>query len=443
MPGLKPLDGVRIVELSIAIAAPAAGRLLAFCGADVIRIESREHPDIIRLLGSAWARSGEDRAVFMDSSPYLAEFDAGKRCVGLELKQPGGHDVAKKLIARADVFLTNYSTPAVRGLGLGYDEVRAVNERIVYVALPGFGSDEQLPYYPFVAWGPNQAPLVGMDAITGYPDQEPCGIATIAPPDYFASLHAAVAILAGLEHRDSTGTACHVDVSQFEASVAFLGPFVYEHQLTGREQGRVGNRDARMAPSGVYPCQGTERYVALSVDDDGAWRALCRLAGRHWESDPRFTTAADRLAHHDELDELLAGWTGGYGAEELAARLQEVGVAAHAVLDAANVLTDAHIRERSWFKVRPSGRFERDLFSGQPIRFSETPADVATSAPGLGEHTVAVLRDVAGLSEADIQRLLDRGVAFTAGVPERVVRRPYDPYLETLGLVGSGDGAKP
>jgi benzylsuccinate CoA-transferase BbsF subunit len=438
MLGLKPLDGVRIVELSIAIAAPAAGRLLAFHGADVIRIESREHPDIIRLLGSAWARTDENRPVFMDSSPYLAEFDAGKRCVGLELKRPGGLDVAKELIARADVFLTNYSTPAVRGLGLGYEDVRAVKDDIVYVALPGFGSDERLPYYPFVAWGPNQAPLVGMDAITGYPDQDPCGIAAIAPPDYLASLHAAVAILAGLEHRDAGGGACYVDVSQFEASVAFLGPFVFENQLTGADLPRIGNRDPRMVPSGVYPCRGSERYVAISVADDAAWAALCRLAGAGWESDGRFATAADRRTHHDELDELLAGWTSGCGAEELAARLQEVGVAAHAVVDAPGLLTDAHIRERGWFQVRPSGRFRRDLFSGQPIRFSETPADVDRSSPALGEHTLEVLRDVVGLAEADIEKLLETGVAFTASVPDRVVRRPYDAYLGTLGLVEEG-----
>jgi benzylsuccinate CoA-transferase BbsF subunit len=440
MSGPKALDGVRVVELSIAIAAPAAGRLLAFHGADVIRIESRVHPDVIRLLGSAWARTDENRAVFMDSSPYLAEFDAGKRCVGLELKQPGGLDVAKRLVAQADVFLTNYSTPAVRALGLGYEDVRAVNEDIIYVALPGFGSDEKLPYYPFVAWGPNQAPLVGMDAITGYPDQEPCGIATVAPPDYLASLHAVTAVLAGLEDHDVSGDGCYVDISQFEASVAFLGPFIFENQLTGREQQRVGNRDARMAPSGVYPCGGVERYVAISVGDDAMWSALCRLAGKGWDDDSRFTTVADRLARHDELDELLAGWTSGHGAEELAARLQEVGVAAHAVLDAPGVLTDAHVRERGWFKVRPSGRFERDLFSGQPIRFSNTPADVATSAPALGEHTVEVLREVAGLTEAEVGALLEKGVAFNAADPERVIRRPYDRYLETLGLVAGHEG---
>src|SRR5207342_2745403 len=118
-----------------------------------------------------------------------------KRSIGLELKQPAARDVALRLIAKADVFITNYSTPAVRGLGFGFEDLAAVNPALVYVALPGFGSDPDQPYYEFLAWGPNQAPLVGLDELTGYPDQVPAGIATIAPPDYFAGLHAMAAVL--------------------------------------------------------------------------------------------------------------------------------------------------------------------------------------------------------------------------------------------------------
>ena len=183
------LDGLRVVELSIAIAAPSCGRMLAFHGADVIKLESRSNPDVVRLFGSAWA-IGMDPGLYMDTSPYLPEMCANKRSVGLDLKHPAARDAAMALIARADVFLTNYSTPAVRALGFGPDDLAAVNPRLIHVALPGFGSDAELPYYEFLAWGPNQAPLVGLDELTGYPDQPPAGIATIAPPDYFAGLHA-------------------------------------------------------------------------------------------------------------------------------------------------------------------------------------------------------------------------------------------------------------
>ena len=144
------------------------------------------------MFGSAWA-IGLDQRLYMDTSPYLAEMSASKRSVGLDLKHAAARHAALALLANADVFVTNYSTPAVRALGFSYEDVAAVNPEIVYVALPGFGSDPTQPYYEFLAWGPNQAPLVGLDDLTGYPDQVPAGIATISPPDYFAGLHALTA----------------------------------------------------------------------------------------------------------------------------------------------------------------------------------------------------------------------------------------------------------
>ncbi len=179
------LDDISVVELSIAIAGPSCARTLAFHGATVMKVESREHPDVARLFGSAWAADAGPEVV-MDTTPYLGEMGANKRSVGLDLKQPDGRRAALALLAASDVFITNYTTPAVRDLGLAYEEVAAVNPRIVYLALPGFGSEPDLPYYEFLAWGPNQAPLVGLDGLTGYPDQQPAGIATVAPPDYFA-----------------------------------------------------------------------------------------------------------------------------------------------------------------------------------------------------------------------------------------------------------------
>ncbi len=434
---MRALEGIRVVELSIAIAAPTCGRNLAFHGAEVLKVESRLYPDILRLLGSGWARTEAHADTFIDTSPYLAEFASGKLSVGLELKQPAALDALKRLLSASDVFLTNYSTPAVRALGLAYEDVRAVRPDIIYAAMPGFGSDEALPYYEYVAWGPNQGPLVGLDLLTGYPDQDPCGIASIAVPDHMAGIHATLAVLAALEHRDATGEGCCIDLSQFELSIGLLGPFVMDHALTGHDQGRTGNRDPLAAPSGVYPCRGADRFVAITVDDDDAWSALGRVAGSPpWAVDPRFATAAGRARHHDELDELLAGWTAGHGADELAAWLQATGVAAHPLSDPPGVLADAQVRDRGWFQVRPAGRFARDLSSGQPVHLPDAPADLARGAPTLGQHTVEVLGRVGGMGDTEVERLLASGAAFGPVAPDVVLRRPYDAYLETFGLVG-------
>ena len=273
------LEGITVVELSIAIAAPSCCRALAFHGADVIKVESRTNPDVARLFGSAWA-AGMDAGPYMDTSPYLAEMSANKRSVGLELKDPSARRAALALIATADVFVTNYSTPAVRALGLGRRRPRWRSTRPSSTSpFPGFGSDPDQPYYEFLAWGPNQAPLVGLDELTGYPDQVPAGIATIAPPDYFAGLHALAAVLTALEHRDGTGEGTFVDIAQFETTVSSLGPFLLDHAVSGHEPGRVGNRLPWLAPQGCYRCEGDDAWVAVTVDDDERWAAVADLLG--------------------------------------------------------------------------------------------------------------------------------------------------------------------
>jgi len=427
------LDDVSVVELSIAIAAPSCGRALAFHGADVVRMESRTNPDVARLFGSVWA-AGMDLPVYMDTSPYVAEMGANKRSVGLELKTKAGHEAALALLANTDVFITNYSTPAVRALGLSYEDVAAANPNIVYVALPGFGSDASQPYYEFLAWGPNQAPLVGLDALTGYPDQEPAGIATLAPPDYFAGLHAFAAVLTGLEHRDRTGEGSFIDIAQFETTVSSLGPFLLDHALSERLPERTGNRLEWLAPQGCYPCHGEEAWVAISVTDDEQWTALASLLGGA-ATDDRFTTLAGRLAAHDELDELISAWTAGQYPSEVACRVQQAGVPAYPVLDCVGVLRDEQVQDRRWFQLLGSMRFpDGDVFSGHPIRLSETPGHWWRAGPSMAQDTIEVLTKRAGLSVDEVDALIACGAAFTEAEPELTLRRPYIDYAEILGV---------
>ena len=333
----RPLAGLRVVELSIAIAAPACGFWLAHHGAEVIKVESAKNLDVARLFGSAWAR-GDERAmsVFHDTSPYLPEMNSGKKSLGLDLKDAGARDAMLAVVASADVFMTNYSMPAVRSLGLSPEEVRAAHPGIIYVALPGFGLDPDAPYYHYLAWGPNQAPLVGLDNFTGYPDQEPAGITPIAPPDYNTAIHATLAVLTALEHRDRTGEGSLVDVAQFETTVSLLAPFLIDLGLTGRDHGRTGNRLAWSAPEGVYPARGEDTWVAISANDDAAWAALCEVAGL---GDPaELATVEARVEAHDRLDDAIGAWTSTLGAGEAAARLQAAGCPAYPVLDTEAVV---------------------------------------------------------------------------------------------------------
>ncbi len=428
------LDDILVVELSIAIAGPSCTRTLAFHGATVMKLESRENPDVARLFGSAWAADAGPEVV-MDTSPYLGEMGANKHSVGLNLKHPDGRRAALALLAGSDVFVTNYTTPAVRDLGLAYDEVVAVNPRIVYLSMPGFGSQPDLPYYEFLAWGPNQAPLVGLDALTGYPDQQPAGIATIAPPDYFAGLHAVAAVLTALEHRDRTGEGSHVDIAQFETTVSALGPYLLDNALTGRAPERNGNRLPWLAPQGCYPCRASDTWVAVTVASDEQWGALASLVGGGLADDDRFTTVEGRLEHHDLLDERIAVWTARRSAAEVATLLQERGIAAHEVHDAAGVLHDPQIRDRQWLEFVGSQRFpDGDLFGGHPIRLSETPGRWWRGGPSLGQDTVDMLTRHAGLSVEEVAGLLETGAAYGVAHRDTTLRRPYVDYAPALGL---------
>ncbi len=430
---MRLLDGVRVFELGIAIASPNAGRLLAHQGAEVYKVESPTSPDVVRLIGSAWLRGDDGLAPAMpDSSPYVPEFNADKKSVAIDLKRSEGREAARRLLANCDVFLANYGARALAELGLDYESVRALRPDIVYVQLPGFGSDPEMPYYPYVAWGPNQAPLVGIDDLTGHADREPAGIATVAPPDYLASLHAAFCVLAGLEQRDRTGEGVHVDIAQFEATISLLGPFAMDHALTGHAQSRIGNRSLWYAPEGVYPCRGEERWIAISVVDDDAWDRLLTIAPPELAADDRFATNESRMDNVDALDEAMAGWTSAFNNVDLAARLQRVGVAAHIVATNEDILQDQHVMESGWYAVRPSARFTRDLFGGSPLRMSETPGRWDRGGPSSGEHTGEVLTGTAGLTEEEVEALLADGAAFTMDRPDLRIDRPYENWLHVL-----------
>ena len=436
------LEGIRVFELGIAIASPNAGRALAFHGAEVFKVESPTSPDVVRLIGSAWLRDDAERAAaWPDSSPYVAEMNADKKSVALDLKHPGGIEAARKLLATCDVFLANFGARALADLGLDYDSVRQIKPDIVYVHLPGFGSDPDAPYYPFVAWGPNQAPLVGLDDLTGHAGREPAGIATVAPPDYLSSFHAAFAVLAGLEQRDETGEGVHVDISQFETTISLLlGPFAMDHALSGRAQSRIGNRSLWYAPEGVYPCRGEERWIAISAPDDDAWAGLAGLGPPEWSGDERFADNGSRLANVDALDEAIGAWTAGFDPVDLAARLQGVGVAAHVVATNEDLLHDEHVITSGFFTVRPGVRFTREVFCGSPIRMADTPGRWDEAGPSSGQHTVEVLTDVAGMTVEEVDALVADGGAFVMDDPELTVQRPYEDYLHVLFPGEAADG---
>ena len=448
----RPLAGIRVFEISIAVAAPCCGKAMAHHGAEVFKVEAHSYPDVARAFGSAWARDPELADVFCDTGPYVPEMSAGKRSVGLELKQPEALEAAKRLLATCDVFLTNFAAPGIAELGLDYESVKQVCPDIIYAGMTGFGVDPDKPYYPFRAFGPNQAPLVGWDALTGFPHEEPAGIPSIAPPDYIGGLHTMLAIITALHERDRTGEGRFIDISQLETTVSFLGQYLLGQDLGVPEPARNGNRVSWAAPSGVYPCAGEDKWVAVTVDSDEAWATLAELS--EWSSiGSAYTshmpalafpsdTLEDRLEHHDAIDHALSAWTRRRSPQQAAAELQALGIAAYEVLDHAGVLADPQVHDRKPYSVAPSPRLGRDLFVRNPVRMSETPPYVTRAGPNMGGDTIDVLTEV-GYSRAEAEQLVADGVAFADARPEVVLERPFDRWYEIAGIAQFYDSHGP
>ena len=436
---VRPLAGIRVFEVSIAVAAPCCGMAMAHHGAEVFKVEAHSYPDVARAFGSAWARDPELADVFCDTGPYVPEMSAGKRSVGLELKHPEALEAAMRLLATCDVFLTNFAAPGIAELGLDYESVREARPDIIYAGMTGFGVDPAMPYYEFRAFGPNQAPLVGWDALTGFPHEEPAGIPSIAPPDYVGGLHTTLAIVTALAERDRTGEGRFIDISQLETTVSFLGPYLLGQDMGLAEPVRNGNRVPWAAPSGVYPCAGDDRWVAVTVESDEAWAALRPRLGAAGGAGG---TLAERLGHHDEIDRELSEWTRLRSPQQAAAELQALGVAAYEVLDHAGVLVDPQVHDRKPYSVAPCDRLGRDLFVRNPLRMSRTPPYVTRAGPNMGGDTVPVLTEL-GYGGEEVERLLSDGAAFADARPEVVLERPFDRWYETAGIAQFYDGSGP
>jgi len=426
----RPLDGVRVFELSIAIAGPMCGRNLAHFGAEVIKVESRKNPDVIRLLGAGWIPRADVGDAWGDCGPVANEFMGGKKSIGVDLKAPEAKEIARRLITECDVFLTNYSTPAVRALGFGYEAVSAIKPDIVYASVSGFGTDVGTPYYDFIAWGPNQAPLVGLDDMTGWPDRPQSGFSSFAYPDFSNSFHATVAVLAALEHRDRTGEGEFIEISQQEATAAMFGPWLVDAQR-GKPPKRDGHHDPDYAPHALYPCRGNDRWVAITIASDDEWRRFAEAAGhREWIDDSRFATGAARLENQDTLDEAISAWTRPQCEEAIAEHLQRAGVTAAPLLDNPRVALDPQLRSRRFWLLPEHARFGRDFVTGCPIVLSDTPGHLDRGAPSVGQDNDEVLGGLCGYSAAEIAALVERGVVYPMARPELRLERRYLSWLK-------------
>ncbi|MGE2734217.1 CaiB/BaiF CoA transferase family protein [Mycolicibacterium vaccae] len=397
-----PFAGLKVFDLSTFWAGAYLTCYLGAFGADVIKIESVQRPDAHRFSG-ALLRQGDD---WYERGPLWQGTNLNKRDVTLDLSSAEGRKLAMRLAAEADVVVENFSPRVVEQFGLDYDSLTRVNPDVIMVRMPGFGL--QGPWRDYVGWALNIEQLSGMSAVTGYDDGPPCNLQ--GPADPIAGVHAAVALLAALDHRSRTGEGQLIEVAQIEVGAAVTAEPVIEHSITGITMPREGNRHRRYA-QGVYPARGDGDWVAVSIRDDADWRAVVDVIGRgDLRSDPRFATQEDRRAHQDELDAVLSAWCAALDPDDAVERLGGRGVPAGRVLTADRMYDVEQLGVRGFYQEVEHPITGRLRYPGWPFRFSAGPTHHHRSAPPtLGQHNTEVLR-AQGLSDQEIESLRARDV---------------------------------
>ena len=384
----RALDGTIVLDFTHVVAGPVATRILADHGATILKIERTVTLD-----------QGDRRGGF------FGNLNRGKQSVILNMADARGIEIAKRLAAKSDVVIDNFSARVMGNWGLDYEGLRRIRPDIIGVGMSGFGKSG--PLRDYVSFGPTLQALGGHTALMRPPGRDPAGWG-FSHADICGGLNGAIAVLAALHHRARTGEGQFVDLSQLESVTAYMGPMLLELANNGTTPQPAVNRsqEAPGAPHGVYRCAGADRWVAISIFDDEGWARFANLVGEPWTADPRLARSTARLEHAAELDESIERWTSVRSPEEVTALCQRYGVAAFTVANGEDICArDPHLQAREyWARVRdPEGRTV--VLDGIPARLAQTPGFVDFPGPLHGEHTDQVLIDVLGLGSAEIAAL--------------------------------------
>ena len=398
------LEGLRVIELCWVIAGPYATKLLADMGAEVIKVESLQRVDGLRMVGP-WKNSNPTQP---NRSGLFDTKNVNKLSIQLNLKTSAGIEILKKLVSVSDVIVENFSAGIMEKLGLGYQTLSEINPKIIMVRMAGFGQTG--PYKNFRSFGPTLQPISGLTSITGWPGRVPVGIGQ-AYPDFVSALYAVFGILAALRNRnDAKGM--YIDLSQYESAVSVLGHSLLDYTVNKRIAGARGNRHPNASPHGCFRCKGNDRWCVIAVYTDEEWEAFCNAIGNpDWTKCPEFATLANRKESEDKLEQLIEEWTILHPAEEVMQIMQNAGVAAGVVQNVCDLITnDPHMRARGYYQEVEHPPIGKVIPEGIPYKFSRTPGRFRTPAPLLGEHTDYVLKTILGMTQGEIDKLVADGV---------------------------------
>jgi len=389
---------LRVIDCGVGAVGVEAARFFADFGADVIKIESSDAPDFIRVIMSSYM------------NPSFISSNHGKRSFGVDLSCEKGRELVERLLADADLFIENNSAGTMDKLGLGAADLARINPRIVSLSSSSLGSYG--PWHHFSGYGPNTHPVSGLQYLWNYPEDEaePAG-STAVHPDHLVGRLGVVGLLAGLIRREHSGQGLHVDAAQFETPIGLLGDLFAQESLAPGSVRPLGNASERGAPWSCLPCAGDDEWCVITVRSDAEWEALKTAIGSPaWAGDSAFTSAEGRMGARERIDEGLADFTREREPRAVMETLQAAGVPCGIVAHPGHHMADPQLAHRGYPQLIVQPDYESILVEGPAFQSQARPELVTTPAPLLGEHTREIARNELGLSESEIDALMEEGV---------------------------------
>ena len=411
----RPLEGLRVIDLSMFMSGPMTSLVFADAGADVIKVESVQRID-------GWRATGSSDDFWWEWAPSFNWVNRNKHGITLNLTDQRGSDVIRHMVRDADILVENYTPRVMGNFGLSYAELRKINPELIMISMPGFGLTGTWSHY--TAFANTTEQMSGLPHLTGYADDQPIFSGTTGG-DPLAGVMGALALLSAMErrrrlHAQGEPGGCHIDLSQTETATSFTGEAVTAYAISGEDPGRVGNYHPRVAPHNTYPCQ-DDSWIAIACETDEQFADLARLMGRSsWIQ--RYPTFPDRDAARTEIDAAIADWTRERDAVQLMRELQGLRITAGSVYHGRNMLEDQHLAARDYFITQHHRYPGTKIYPLQPYRFANwSGPEEDRPSPTLGRDTREVL------------------ARLTALTPEEIDQMEADDVIGTIPLAARGD----
>ena len=412
-----PLDGVRIIDMTVVLAGPYGTMFLGDMGAQVIRVETLQQLSATSrgqfARPSKEAEANAPMSMYPDKDPgdrpwnRYAGFNAhgrNKHGITIDLRTPEGQDIFRRLVDISDMFIENNAVGSISRLGFTYDVVSKWNPRLIMISITGFGQTG--PWATYRGIGTSFEAAYGHASVMGYPDMGPEGVPLTVPADACTGVTVAMAATIALHHRERTGKGMFIDISLGENFLPHLGELFMDYTINGRVASSSGNRDPWHFVQGVYPCEGDDEWIAISIGKHDHWSALCKVMGRlELANDPRFESMAALRSNHDDVDRIIAEWTADKEPVALFHALQKEGIIAGYLMHEPHALADPHVKERGILVPVHHPEIGTHLYPGATYKMSGMEFRIRKPAVRLGEDNDHIYREVLKLTEAEYDNL--------------------------------------